>query len=307
VFSANVATDAYLDVLEQWLERTGARVLFAANDATIALLRRHRARLAARVRLALADEPALAIAINKERTLAIARRIGLHVPREVVVRDVGETAAALDEIGLPAVIKPSESWLWNGREGTRLGAQLAVTPATLNFGNVVVNASSALTGSLTATGASVTVTSGTSDSGEFVLSGITFPKTIAAGQSASFTVTFTPTSSGTASGNLTFISNASNSPTIEALTGNGQAPKPHSVDLTWNASSTPGVVGYNIYRGTASGGPYTKVNGIVNSDTSYTDSTVSAGQTYYYVAKSVDGSGVESGPSNEVKVVIPTP
>jgi predicted ATP-grasp superfamily ATP-dependent carboligase len=129
VFSAKVATDAYQDVLEQWLERTGARVLFAANDATIDLLRRHRARLAARVRLALANEPALAIAINKERTLAIARRIGLHVPREVVVRDVGETAAALDEIGLPAVIKPSESWLWNGREGTRLGARLAVTPA----------------------------------------------------------------------------------------------------------------------------------------------------------------------------------
>jgi len=184
---------------------------------------------------------------------------------------------------------------------------LAVTPATLNFGNVNVNSSSALTGSLTATGASVTVTSGTSDSSEFVLSGITFPKTIAAGQSASFTVTFTPNASGAASGNLTFASNAANSPTVEILTGNGQAPQPHSVDLTWNASVTPGVVGYNIYRSTASGGPYSKVNGAVNSDTSYTDSTVSAGQTYYYVAKSVDGSGVESGPSNEVQVVIPTP
>jgi len=129
VFPAEVATDAYRDILEQWLERTGAGVLFAGNDATIALLRRHRARLAARVRLALAAEPALAIAINKEQTLAIARRLGLRVPRQVLVRDVGDTAAALAEIGLPAVIKPCESWLWNGREGTRLGARLVVTLA----------------------------------------------------------------------------------------------------------------------------------------------------------------------------------
>src|SRR2546428_12718836 len=33
------------------------------------------------------------------------------------------------EIGLPAVIKPCESWLWNGREGARLGAELVVDPA----------------------------------------------------------------------------------------------------------------------------------------------------------------------------------
>ncbi|HWZ81691.1 MAG TPA: choice-of-anchor D domain-containing protein [Terriglobales bacterium] len=185
--------------------------------------------------------------------------------------------------------------------------QLAVTPATLNFGNVVVNASSALTGSLTATGASVTVTSGTSDNGEFALSGINFPKTIAAGQSASFTVTFTPNASGTANGNLTFISNASNSPTIEALTGNGQAPQPHTVDLTWIASQTPGVVGYNVYRRTASGSYSSPINSTLTPSTAYTDNTVAAGQTYFYVARAVDGNGVESANSNEVQAVIPTP
>jgi predicted ATP-grasp superfamily ATP-dependent carboligase len=129
VFPAKEGTDAYEGILEHWLERTGARVLIASNDATIALLRRHRARLEPRVRLALGDEPALAIAVNKERTLAVARRLGLHVPREMVVREVDEVPAALKEIGLPAVIKPGESWLWNGREGVRLGAELVVTPA----------------------------------------------------------------------------------------------------------------------------------------------------------------------------------
>ena len=120
---------AYLATLEEWLERTGARVLIASNDATIALLRRHRARLEPRVCLALADERALTIAVNKERTFGVARRLGLHVPREMVVREVGDVPAALKEIGLPAVIKPCESWLWNGREGARLGAELVVDPA----------------------------------------------------------------------------------------------------------------------------------------------------------------------------------
>ena len=120
-------------------------------------------------------------------------------------------------------------------------------------------------------------------------------------------MTFTPNAAGAANASLTFISDASNSPTVETLTGNGQAPLPHSVDLNWNASPTPGVVGYNIYRGTVSGGPYSKVNGTLNAGLAYTDSTVSAGHTYFYVTRAVDGSDVESGNSNEVQAAIPTP
>jgi hypothetical protein len=172
---------------------------------------------------------------------------------------------------------------------------------------VVVNQNLSLPASLTATGAAVTVSSGVSNSGEFVLSGITFPKTIAAGQSASFTVTFTPNANGAASASLTFQSNASNSPTIQALTGTGVVAQSHSVDLTWNASTSQGVVGYNVYRSIVSGSGYSKVNGTLNADTSYTDSSVTSGQTYYYVAKAVDGNNVESGPSNEVQAVIPIP
>ena len=129
VFPPEEALDAYVATLDAWLERAGAQVLIASNDATIALLRLHRARFERRVCLALGDERALAIAVNKERTLAVARRLGLHVPCEIVVREVGDVPAALKEIGLPAVIKPCESWLWNGREGARLGAELVVTPA----------------------------------------------------------------------------------------------------------------------------------------------------------------------------------
>ena len=67
------------------------------------------------------------------------------------------------------------------------------------------------------------------------------------------------------------------------------------------------VVGYNVYRATISGGPYTKINSALDGSTTYTDSTVQAGTTYYYVTTAVDGSGTESTHSNQVQAVIPTP
>jgi fibronectin type 3 domain-containing protein len=59
-----------------------------------------------------------------------------------------------------------------------------------------------------------------------------------------------------------------------------------------------------VYRGTVSGGPYTKVNAAVDSQPTFMDSGLASG-TYYYVVTSVDSSGTESGFSNEVQVVIP--
>jgi uncharacterized protein YjdB len=84
------------------------------------------------------------------------------------------------------------------------------------------------------------------------------------------------------------------------------APIQHSVTLSWVASTST-VNGYNIYRGTNSGGPYTQVNTALEPALNYVDNTVQSGQTYYYVATSVDGSGVESGFSNQVTATIPVP
>jgi fibronectin type 3 domain-containing protein len=66
-------------------------------------------------------------------------------------------------------------------------------------------------------------------------------------------------------------------------------------------------VGYNVYRATKTGGPYTKVNPSLNVDTTFTDSTVAAGSTYFYVVTAVDGAGTESAFSNEAKAVVPSP
>ena len=81
---------------------------------------------------------------------------------------------------------------------------------------------------------------------------------------------------------------------------------PHSVSLSWSPSSSLGVSSYKVYRGNVSGGPYTLLRSGVSS-TSYTDTNVQSGSTYYYVTTAVDSSAAESSYSNETQAVIPMP
>jgi len=208
--------------------------------------------------------------------------------------------------GLSVVSNASNSPLNIALSGTGTAAgQVAVSPTSLIFGNVAVGSNSALSGKLTASGASVAIASASVNSSEFVLSGISLPATLAAGQSTPFTVTFTPGASGAASASLSFTSNAANSPAVQTMTGTGTAAVEHTVDLTWNASTN--AVGYNIYRSSVSGGPYSMINTALDSTTAYTDSTVVSGQTYYYVATAVNSESQESVYSDQATAVIPSP
>jgi hypothetical protein len=123
----------------------------------------------------------------------------------------------------------------------------------------------------------VTISSMASNNAEFTLTGLTLPVTLTAGQSATFTLTFTPQASGATSGSISFVSNATNGPVAEFVTGTGTAPAQHSVSLSWTASTST-IVRYNIYRGTQSGGPYAPLGTGNGTATTYTDSTVQAGQ-----------------------------
>ena len=78
---------------------------------------------------------------------------------------------------------------------------------------------------------------------------------------------------------------------------------PHSAKLSWKPS-TSAVKGYNIYR-MRLGGSYTRINPAVHPDTSYVDSDVEAGATYFYATTAVTAAGVESKFSNQVVAVIP--
>jgi len=182
--------------------------------------------------------------------------------------------------------------------------ELGVTPSTLSFGNVTVGSSASLQATLTASNSAVKISSDESSSSEFAILGLALPATIQAGQSVQVTIQFTPNASGTASGKGKFISNAANSPAVEQLTGTGVAPGSHSVDLSWNPGAES-VVGYNVFRSTVQGGPYEQINTALEASTNYTDSTVAAGTTYYYVTTEVNAEGQESGYSNVAKAVIP--
>lgn len=79
----------------------------------------------------------------------------------------------------------------------------------------------------------------------------------------------------------------------------------YSVALSWTASPSSGVAGYNVYRSTQSGSNYVRINTAAVSSLTYTDGTVLDGTTYYYVLTAVDGSGNESTYSTEVQLAIP--
>jgi fibronectin type 3 domain-containing protein len=76
------------------------------------------------------------------------------------------------------------------------------------------------------------------------------------------------------------------------------------VALSWN-SSTSAVAGYNVYVGSSSAGPYSLLNSSPVPSTSYVDSNVQSGNTYYFRITSVSSSSQESVPSATVQAVVP--
>ena len=182
--------------------------------------------------------------------------------------------------------------------------QIAPSPSSISFGSITTQTSATQKVTLTNTGNSSVSVSQIAASAGFSASGFALPVTLAAAQSTSFNVAFAPTTTGSLTGGVTVTSNAANSPLVIPLTGAGAAPVSHSVSLHWTPSGSS-FGGFNVYRGTVSGGPYTRVNAAMTSTTSYADTSVASGQTYYYVTTEVGSTGVESSYSNEASAIIP--
>ena len=187
---------------------------------------------------------------------------------------------------------------------------VSLSPSSLSFGNSPVKQASAPQPiTLQNIGASTLTISSIQISGIY-LSDFgqtnTCGSSVLAGNSCSITVTMTPQTIGVRTTNVVITDNAPGSPQSVALFGTGV----HCVVIAWTASIGPGVLGYNVYRGTSAGGEGpTPLNGLLIVGTSYVDSTVVSGTKYYYVVKSI-GSGSSSSPaSNEpnAKLVTITP
>jgi len=176
---------------------------------------------------------------------------------------------------------------------------ISTAPASLNFGTEKVGDALTLPVNITNTGNSSVTVAGISVTGiDAGAGGGLNGATIAPTQSATLNVTFAPKNAEQMSGNVTVTSNATNSPTLIALSG-------AAVALSWGESTSSGVAGYYVYRATAPSMSYAKLLASPVSGLNYTDGSVASGATYLYVVTAVDARGVESAYSGFASAVIP--
>jgi hypothetical protein len=85
--------------------------------------------------------------------------------------------------------------------------------------------------------------------------------------------------------------------------GLNASPGNTTASLTWSAVIASDLAGYNVYRSTTTGGPYSKINTALVTSPSYADSGLTNDTTYFYVVRSVDTSTNESGNSNQTSAL----
>jgi len=186
-------------------------------------------------------------------------------------------------------------------------AQLTASPSSSNFGNVTVGSSSTQSVSVTNSGnVSVTISQISTSGAVFSLAGVNVPLSLNPGQSSTYIAQFAPTAVGTASGQISFNSNASNSPTLISLGGTGvAAPTPQ---LTVNATSlsfgsvTVGSSGTKSITISNSGNANLTISQITTSGTGFSGSAITLplmltpGQTTNYSAQfAPTAAGTASG------------
>jgi hypothetical protein len=140
----------------------------------------------------------------------------------------------------------------------------------------------------------------------YTASGVSAGLILTPGQSVALDETFLPATSGNFAGTVSIASNATNSPANISLSGSGSTSVSHAIDLSWTASTST-VAGYDVFRSDISGGPYAKLDSSAVTATSYSDTSVQSGKTYYYVVAAVSAAGVESADSVQAFATVPTP
>jgi hypothetical protein len=201
--------------------------------------------------------------------------------------------------------------------------RLIFTPVNLGFGSINAGEQKVQTVTMTNAGNSeITLLQAIGQGTDFTLSGLDFPLSLASGESFTFTIVFAPRAPGQSSGSISFVSartgvsnqiHMTGSATVsgakalvrESLNGVGITAHGYSVDLSWHASTSKHVIGYNIYRGSKAGGPYRKVNSVLVTATVYTDNSVVDGKTYYYTTTAVNSDDRESAYSKQAWAKIP--
>jgi hypothetical protein len=120
----------------------------------------------------------------------------------------------------------SNSTLSVAFSGTAVAAgSLSATPTSFSFGSLQVGTNQSQTETLKNIGGdSLTISQATVSGAGFSYTGLSLPLTLAANQSTTFGVVFTPTSAGASSGTLSFTVSGSSTTVDIALSGTGVAP-----------------------------------------------------------------------------------
>jgi uncharacterized repeat protein (TIGR01451 family) len=199
--------------------------------------------------------------------------------------------------------------------GEKATAAVQLNPNSVNFGSLVLQTTSTKSITLQNSGDVNVKISGVTVAGAgFGYADLSPGFSLSPNQTVTFQVWFKPTVKGVAAGTVSVISANLSSPATLSLAGTGvtstspnpsptPTPTAHSVHLSW-APSSSSVVGYHVYRGQVSGGPYSSASSSVDA-LSFDDSGVADGTTYYYVVTAVDSSGAESAYSNQATAQIP--
>lgn len=183
--------------------------------------------------------------------------------------------------------------------------QLECQPCRHGFGKVQTGSSKSFNVNLTNSGKrSLKITSDSVQGSGFSVGAFPLPMTLKPGASVQIPLVFTPTAAGRVTGAVTLDDTGEDSSLTLNLAGTGFDPSSHSVALSW-VPGDENYVGFNIYRSTVDGGPYTKLNSSLDPSPAYTDATVEGGMTYYYCATEVDSEGQESAYSNIAEATIP--
>jgi hypothetical protein len=199
-------------------------------------------------------------------------------------------------------------------------AALQVSPASISFGNMKLKSTGTQNVTLKNTGdINMTVSGVTVAGAGFGYSDLSPGFSLSPNQAVTFQVWFRPQTAGAAAGTVTILSANIASPAEIPVSGDGlnpttsnppppppppPAPVQHTVALSWGPSSSP-VSGYRVYRSTVSGSGFSALTSVIGN-LSFSDDTVAAGTTYYYVVTAVDAAGQESTHSNEATAVVPS-
>ena len=181
----------------------------------------------------------------------------------------------------------------NGANVTGINFTATAQTNTFSISGTITATAGPLNGATVALSGPAAANATTNSSGSYSFSGL-----------ANGTYTVTPSDTGYTftPANQSVTVNGANQTAVNFTAAVTQT---HTVALSWIASTTATVTGYNVYRSTTSGLGYVRINSSLVSLLAYTDSNVANGTTYYYVTTAVDGSGAESGFSNQATAVIP--